>query len=556
MAVTFLTNEDKTIIDGQINQLSEEIDDVSHYVTPQMFGAVADGVADDTVAINAALSTGHNVYFPEGVYKTTSQISALVPCKISMAMPYPISGSENYPKTNDDVVYGARIDCYDNNSIGVLIGDSIQIDGMYIRAMSNFSGTLLKYDGSQGVRSYPSSAYFRDIRLDSGSNANKLVSFFDFCPDRNYGISVERVTIGNKYMYQFSDYGFRASFNTWANSIKLVDFVIDCRSSYPMYIKNNTGDSGSAKNWIFQNIAIQACSFTDDMLVAGHNNCFYCDYIHETLFLGCKVWDAGAAAINGDVVKAVACYNTSSFGCDPYFDSLDTVLSGKLKTAADSLNISGLTMTVTEYDSKSTLTLSDGTYHQTADIEKVRLSDEQIKGSVGAWMDYNMIPREVPNKNIFNPNDTDVGMGFIYGGGSIVNHDAYWITGYMPAVYGDTIRVSYDGRFVDLSAVASYNADKVFIAREGYGDVKEYTLISENVAYVRLCIKIGQVPFDNVDAAMITLNNISLEFEKYGTHIEGGLNQYMILMSPNGNKYTVSISDDGVLSTTLIGQAN
>ncbi len=554
MSVTFLDNKDKDELLASISALSKEIGNL--YVTPQMFGAVADGIADDTEAINEALATGHNVYFPEGVYKTTSQISALKPCRIKMAMPYPISGSENYPKTNDDVVYGARIDCYDNNSIGVLIGDSIQIEGMYVRAMSNFSGTLLKYDGSQGVRSYPSNAYFRDIRLDSGSNSNKLVSFFDFCPDRNYGINVERVTIGNKYMYQFSDYGFRAIFDTWANSIRLTDFVIDSRSVYPMYVKNKTSDSGSAKNWIFQNIAIQACSFTDDMPIAGHNNCFYCDYIHESLFLGCKVWDAGTAAVNGDVVKAIACYNTSSFGCDMYFDSLDAVLSGKLKTAADSLNISGLMMTVTEYDSKSTLTLSDGTYHQTVDIEKVRLSDEQIESSVGAWMDYNMVPREVLNKNIFNADDADIGMGFIYGGGSIVDHTDYWMTGYMPASCGDTVRVAYNGRFINHSVVAVYDENKGFIARENAADVREYTLVSENVAYIRMCIKVGQIPLEDVGSAMVTLNNTSAEFEEYGTHIEGGLGEYMVLMSPNGNKYTVSISDDGVLSTTLIGQSN
>lgn len=37
-------------------------------VTPQMFGAKADGVADDTVAIQAALDAYSHVYFPDGVY--------------------------------------------------------------------------------------------------------------------------------------------------------------------------------------------------------------------------------------------------------------------------------------------------------------------------------------------------------------------------------------------------------------------------------------------------------------------------------------------------------
>lgn len=37
------------------------------------YGAVADGSADDTVAIAAALATGASVYFPQGTYKTDTQ---------------------------------------------------------------------------------------------------------------------------------------------------------------------------------------------------------------------------------------------------------------------------------------------------------------------------------------------------------------------------------------------------------------------------------------------------------------------------------------------------
>ena len=39
--------------------------------TPQQFGAVADGVTDDTAAIQAAIDTGKDVYFPEGTYLVT-----------------------------------------------------------------------------------------------------------------------------------------------------------------------------------------------------------------------------------------------------------------------------------------------------------------------------------------------------------------------------------------------------------------------------------------------------------------------------------------------------
>ena len=44
------------------------LEKMSSHVTPQMFGAVADGTADDTAAIQAALDTGKDVYMPRGNY--------------------------------------------------------------------------------------------------------------------------------------------------------------------------------------------------------------------------------------------------------------------------------------------------------------------------------------------------------------------------------------------------------------------------------------------------------------------------------------------------------
>ena len=46
------------------------------HVTPQMFGAIADGEADDTQAIQDALNAGSKVYLPEGVYKVTAPLTA------------------------------------------------------------------------------------------------------------------------------------------------------------------------------------------------------------------------------------------------------------------------------------------------------------------------------------------------------------------------------------------------------------------------------------------------------------------------------------------------
>lgn len=44
------------------------------HVTPQMFGAIGDGIADDTEALKKALSSGGNVYLPKGVYITNEPL--------------------------------------------------------------------------------------------------------------------------------------------------------------------------------------------------------------------------------------------------------------------------------------------------------------------------------------------------------------------------------------------------------------------------------------------------------------------------------------------------
>lgn len=76
---TMITNTDywrpaNTVVE-QINAMAIVVDEVNgkvFYTTPQEYGAVADGVTDDTGAIAAAIATGKAVYIPEGVYKITA----------------------------------------------------------------------------------------------------------------------------------------------------------------------------------------------------------------------------------------------------------------------------------------------------------------------------------------------------------------------------------------------------------------------------------------------------------------------------------------------------
>lgn len=76
---TMITNTEywqpaNTVIE-QINAMAAIISDLRNYVTPQMYGAAADGVTDDTAAIQAAVNASLEVYIPEGTYKTTAPVT-------------------------------------------------------------------------------------------------------------------------------------------------------------------------------------------------------------------------------------------------------------------------------------------------------------------------------------------------------------------------------------------------------------------------------------------------------------------------------------------------
>jgi hypothetical protein len=70
---------DAKAVGDKFSKLSEEIDDLSVFVTPQMFGAKGDGLTDDTVAMqnafNHVVTNGGYLFIPKGRYKVTAPIT-------------------------------------------------------------------------------------------------------------------------------------------------------------------------------------------------------------------------------------------------------------------------------------------------------------------------------------------------------------------------------------------------------------------------------------------------------------------------------------------------
>ena len=65
-----ITASEMNRIEDAIEDLNTEVDNINDntidYVTPKMYGAVGDGVTDDTAAFQAALNSGYDVFIPTG----------------------------------------------------------------------------------------------------------------------------------------------------------------------------------------------------------------------------------------------------------------------------------------------------------------------------------------------------------------------------------------------------------------------------------------------------------------------------------------------------------
>lgn len=519
----------------EMRKLSENIEGLSVFVTPQMFGAKADGVTDDTKAIQEAFNTAEFIYFPPGRYKVTSQLTVARPCKISMYKPYPCTYQGDYPLTTDDNYMGARIETYATDGYGLLIGDGVEIDGLYMRAMDTFEGVLFKFDGTLGHATYPSRVRLAHIILDNNSIYTVPESMFDFVPNETYFHVLDDITIGSLRGRQFCEYGFRTVMTTtdenWANSVRIRNLCIDILADYPLYIE---GGAKGAENWVFENPSIQTYPYdvSDETYIgkSGHIDIVTLKNMQNPLILGGDIYDLHAASY-GRIFNIVNTPNISCYGSNK-FDEIDTNLTGKLQKASDNLNIYMLEMSILrdETTGDSTLVLSDGTRKKSILLPSATMTDEQINNGVGKWLDENSEPVVTIGKNKFNVLDSNTVNGeyyFLNGNLVFESNSSITTTNFIEAEENDKITVSLNGNKVGFYAIIYYDKDKNPLERvstQSDGAIS-HTVVNTETAFVRLLFTQGTLVYANRESTniMVLVNNeTSLSYEAYNETIEDG----------------------------------
>jgi hypothetical protein len=235
-----------------------------------MFGAIGDGVADDTQAFKTMIESREKIFIPTGDYV----ISDTLNCDGAS-----IEGADEVylyftNTTGDGLVFG-----YGN------------LKNVNLVMKNGFSGSLLKvYEGE--VNSYPDRTIIEGVNLYS-LNEDYKGTFVHIKPYNNFGGVFEKIKIGriSKKITGQNNKAEKGVYieieeNTWASGYSFKDIAIDAYVKKPLTI--DSPNYYSCMNFTFENVQIQnkhnTIGFKHDYLARFYG-------VQDLYLTNCKIWD-------------------------------------------------------------------------------------------------------------------------------------------------------------------------------------------------------------------------------------------------------------------------
>jgi hypothetical protein len=176
------------------------------FVTPQMFGAIGDGEADDTEAFQACFATGCDVVVPEGTYKVTDKLNISNDLHVSghgkavidfagdtlfnissyYRTPFTlrniqINANGNQVIKADNGSWGASflfdnvlITGADDSCIEFVGAFNVRLKGVVIEGTETATGTIVKLGTSESSTRFSNLVYFESCMITANRNANLI----------------------------------------------------------------------------------------------------------------------------------------------------------------------------------------------------------------------------------------------------------------------------------------------------------------------------------------------------------------------------------------------